>query len=283
MLLLNAEKTKIMEFKVEPENQLYEIFVKLQRADDLLQELGNGIDAYLNTDPKPHRVVKGFIEDPNRYSFFAESVRPIPLLVALMSGEIVHHCRSCLDHLVVKVAAANGQELLSSHQFPVCKDIRAFRNDFKRGRLTGLPFGALRNILKLQQFQSEDPEKSILHAIHKTDIRDKHHLLLVAEQTMAIREKIEVENHQPQMIIQGMSDPYPKELSNGLVEVFWLNVEPKNASVEFFIEFSTEVVFQDMGPMSAIPLIDVLGHMVNFTKDAAARMLPYVKDFDLDR
>ena len=112
----------------------------------------------------------------------AERENPIPLRFSVLAGEIIHHLRSCFDHLAWQLSdeACRSIEKVGRHiEFPVFDD-DPVRDPDKAGLygrkvkcITNRPF-ALARIDDLQPYKSVEPRNALLWRIHDMDRTDKH-------------------------------------------------------------------------------------------------------------
>jgi hypothetical protein len=97
--------------------------------------------------------------------------------LGLITGDIIHNLRSCLDHLAWQLVDANGGKPSSHTMFPIFEDPTA-PTDYK-SRIERILKGASPDAIKL--VQSLHPYKGGndgLYALHRLDITDKHRLLI---------------------------------------------------------------------------------------------------------
>ena len=116
--------------------------------------------------------------------------RPIPLRFSVLSGEIVHQLRSCLDHVSWALSAESYRLAHPTViEFPIFKvpptrkkSLAAYERKIKGIRDPG----ALILIELLQPYNSPDPLCSSLWIVHDMDITDKHRGLVLCVPTPAI-------------------------------------------------------------------------------------------------
>ena len=73
---------------------------KTRRAQESIHDLEQEITAFFQRDPPPYKIVKQYQNNGLEYAFLAFGEPEAPLRFAVLAGEIVHHLRSSLDHLV---------------------------------------------------------------------------------------------------------------------------------------------------------------------------------------
>jgi len=117
--------------------------------------------------------------------------RVIPLRFSVLAGEIIHHLRSCFDHIVWQFSRQSYREAKPTKiEFPV-QEVRPINKKVLTGyeRYVKGVFnpGALILIEMFQPHNSPDPPDSPLLIIHKMDIMDKHRELVLCASTGALQ------------------------------------------------------------------------------------------------
>ena len=85
-------------------------WAKVKRAKECIKNLNVEITAFLGSEPKPYRVVGKQDEQTGEYAFIA-SCPSLPPRFAVLIGEIIHHLRSSLDHLLCALVTQNGASI----------------------------------------------------------------------------------------------------------------------------------------------------------------------------
>lgn len=118
------------------------------------------------------------------------SQRDIPLRFSVLAGEIAHHLRSCLDHIVWQFSSdAYRREHFKRIEFPVLETRPIDKDSIKRyeGKIKGITdTGVLDAIERLQPYNAINPVESPLLVIHNMDVTDKHRELILCLSTGAI-------------------------------------------------------------------------------------------------
>jgi hypothetical protein len=126
-------------------------WAKIQRAKEQINNLNIEVsnDAY--------SVVGEFQPERQRYVFKIVGP-PVPLRVAVLAGEIIHHLRSCFDHVVWALARKNGiPDETRDITFPVCETPEKYKK-----RIKGVSRAEYHKIEELQPYRTNDPANSIL-------------------------------------------------------------------------------------------------------------------------
>jgi len=124
------------------------------------------------------------------------SQRDIPLRFSVLAGEIAHHLRSCLDHIVWQFSTdAYRRDHFKRIEFPILETRPPDKDSVKRheGKIKGITNpDVLRAIEALQPYNSANPVESALLVIHNMDITDKHRELVLCLSTGAVEVPHEV-------------------------------------------------------------------------------------------
>lgn len=113
--------------------------------------------------------------------------RVIPLRFSVLVGEIVHHLRSCLDHVIWEFSDETYRlKYFWKIEFPVV-EVRPSDKDSKaryEGKIKGITGARLREFIeKLQPYNTPDPIECPLLILHKMDVIDKHRELVLCTGT----------------------------------------------------------------------------------------------------
>ncbi len=152
---------------------------KLERAKETLDALELEAAKFLSQDPPVVRLERKHINDGLEYAFIAYGDPNPPLRISVITGEVIHHMRSSLDHLIHALVIHNGENPTFQHQFPICSTKKAFEQACKRGQIKGVGANARRLIQSVQPFTTPTPDDTILFVVSQYDNADKHRLLVV--------------------------------------------------------------------------------------------------------
>lgn len=152
---------------------------KLERAEETLNALELETARLLSQDPALVRLEKKHINNGLEYAFIAYGDTNPPLRFSVVAGEIVHHMRSSLDHLIYALVTRNGGNPTFQHQFPICATDKAFKQACERGQIKGVGANAKRLIRSVQPFTTPTPDDTVLYVVSQYDNADKHRLLVV--------------------------------------------------------------------------------------------------------
>lgn len=153
---------------------------KLKRAEENIDNLDTEIATFFQKGDYPvlpkddgELFLKAIEYHKNRF---------IPPRFSVLAGEIVHHLRSCFDHVAwhFSVGATPEHKWID---FPVLKERPANSDDrrrYKRKIELIQNAEALRLIERLQPYNAADPLDDALYIINDFDIVDKHRELVIS-------------------------------------------------------------------------------------------------------
>jgi len=154
---------------------LRDCYAKIDRADEHIANLAVEIDTFLDTEP--YRIT--YERHPKRgliLQCHCDDVAISPKLVRFgtISGEVIHHLRSSLNHLVWQLS---DEQHTTSTEFPIFKSKQGYKT-----RVSGkLKFITDRRVLTL--IERAQPFKGAwtkhpLWLVQHLDVVDKHHVLM---------------------------------------------------------------------------------------------------------
>src|SRR5436190_360500 len=102
---------------------------KISRAEELIDiicdEFGQLLQDNIYTVQEQKDVT-------NRVHHFLASGPPLSRRYSLLLGEVVHHLRSCFDHMVWQLVLVAGNTPGHKHEFPICETPEKFAEAVKR-------------------------------------------------------------------------------------------------------------------------------------------------------
>jgi hypothetical protein len=178
---------------------------------------------------------------------------------SVLAGEIVHHLRSVLDHLVWQLVLVNGNRPTERNEFPICDTRSKFDESIKRKKLTGVSTAVESKIESLQPYHFTKLEASWLWVIHELDRIDKHRLLVVLLAAMRLGQRIVLRQASDHITITGMTPPNWVSATPTGAEVFRIELgEPYPESVSFEAEFEMAACIDHVGSISMPKLVPTL-------------------------
>jgi len=166
---------------VSPDHPFAGIYVKLQRADENIVNLRNEIARFFQECEYP------ILPDPNHERWkdalnYHRDLR-IPQRFSVLAGEIFHHWRSCLDHIIWMFSDPDYRKKNDSVvQFPVFrKPLDAGARERFEGQIGGITNASVRKTISdLQPHHlGDDALDSHICIVHDMDRFDKHRELTI--------------------------------------------------------------------------------------------------------
>ena len=159
---------------------------KLERADENVINLDAEISRFFQECKYPIMPKMQDEEHSKAVKYFKDL--PLPARFSILSGEIFHHLRSCLDHIIWELSddLTRNSKDGSFLQFPILETRPATENKFNNydRKIKGVTNpDAHKLIEKLQPYHRPIPASDPLLVIHKMDIIDKHRELILTHPT----------------------------------------------------------------------------------------------------
>lgn len=171
-----------MAINVTPPQAIYE---RLDRADECLKNLDAEIRHFLELSKYPFIPQENAEVTLDAVNYHRN--REIPKRFGILSGEIIHHLRSCLDHIAWQLSSEKyRRDHPTAIEFPILEKRPTKRDERSRyqKKIKGISSpSALRLIESLQPYHNTSPLDSKLFIIHKMDIFDKHREIVVCDST----------------------------------------------------------------------------------------------------
>jgi hypothetical protein len=155
---------------------------KLKRADENILNLQAEVSLFFQKCKYPVMPKINNKEHGKAVQYFKKLT--IPLRFSVLSGEIIHHLRSCLDHIVWEFSeeAYRTGPNFRYIEFPILDTRPPVKDEFTRyGRkIKGVTnAAALKLIRELQPYKRTYPAADPLFIINAMDITDKHRELVI--------------------------------------------------------------------------------------------------------
>jgi len=229
------------------------IEAKLKRAEDNVFDLDEEITRFFEEGDHP-------ILPQTDSKLFLEAIqyqrnRAIPPRFSVLAGEIVHHLRSCFDHIAwhFSIGATDKDKGIDFPVFlkePVNADDGArFKRKVKRIQDPQ----ALGLIKRLQPYNASDPFDDPLWIIHDFDIVDKHRQLVLSIPTGTVFFPVDMEP-----IIEAYKRAHPE-------------LDPVEVAHQFqdYGTLRPYISFRDFGRREFQPVIPGLVELYNYSLNVA--------------
>jgi hypothetical protein len=161
---------------------------KLNRADENIVNLNSEIDAFFQAcryPTLPKNDDEALLEAIEYHKNLA-----IPPRFSVLVGEIIHHLRSCLDHVVWQFSSDEyRRDSFWKIEFPVFSDEPIEKDALARykGKVKGITNPDVLGLINdLQPYNAPDAADAPIWIIHDMDIVDKHRELILCPSTVRI-------------------------------------------------------------------------------------------------
>jgi hypothetical protein len=257
-------------------------WAKLDRAEESIRTLDREAMAFFNTDPAPYKIVGEHKKGGFEYVFMAYGDPAVPLRFSVIAGEIVHHLRSSLDHLVHALVVKSGNSPTKRNQFPICSTRDNFESCQKEA-LKYVPTSARKLIMAVQPYTTTTPKNTVLHVIQEYDNRDKHNLLVVVTTVVQLGQEITIgvddaiadssERKGKTPAITGLGDPSPKKISKEGTEVFSIHLAEPAPEVFAKANVVPQLAFEQCGHVQLASTIQTLTGLLAGTRNTIKSFL----------
>lgn len=241
---------------------------KIERANENIKNLEAEIAAFV--DPSNQSVVSHVDPDAKRCDFVALG-QEVPLRFSILIGEIIHHLRSSLDHLVWALVLKRHKTPTFRVQFPACLTAKEFKAAKDRGIINGISRSAQAIIERLQPYNTANWRATVsdqpLRIVHDLDIADKHKLLTVAVSATYIPNKLQFSGNMADTQIERIipdkwADRLLRADPNGtnILTIEFIKMHP---DLKVKADFTFQVAFEQFGTREIEPVISGLSHLHN--------------------
>lgn len=240
------------------------IWEKIRRADEHIRSLNAEITSLLNSNA--YSIVGESKADTQEHVLRVVGPNP-PLKLSVIAGEIIHQCRSALDHLIGQLVLANKGTPDYRHEFPICETPNKFKEACERKKLRGISVTAEATVHALQPYHNPKGfQWHPLWVLHTMDITDKHRLLMVVAASASLGNFLEIDGGQPSVSIVGLSEPkWPARPTKEGTEIFSIKLTEHAPNMKVSVKPTIEIVFEKYGPLPDQPVI----HCINELRNAA--------------
>jgi hypothetical protein len=132
-------------------------WAKIDRAKEQVRDLDTEMTALLTSGIY---TIMGENQFERRRYVFKLLGPPVPLRIAVIAGEIIHHLRSCFDYVVWVLASKSGLPDTERVNFPVCETPAKYAGAVKSGIIKGVPRVARPVIEGVQPYLASDQTNS---------------------------------------------------------------------------------------------------------------------------
>jgi hypothetical protein len=168
-----------------PDHPFNGIFEKLKRADENIINLKAEIDTFIKTGKYP--TIPHPDDETWQEAVDYHRSKPIPKRFSVLAGEIVHHLRSILDHIIWHFSDEGARAKPHNIEFPFFEKKPSDEKELTRynRKIKGITNPRVRDLIeKLQPYNiGADDVDDFLLIVHDMDRFDKHRELTIVIST----------------------------------------------------------------------------------------------------
>lgn len=241
---------------------------KLARALELINLLELESVKYLTQEPPIFKVEHEYRNNGLEYALVAYGEPEPPIRFSVISGEIIHHMRSSLDHLITAIVIHNGKTPTKFNQFPICITAKEFKDACKRRQLDGVSHSAKKIIESVQPYTTPTPDDTILNVIREYDNADKHRLLVVVATAVHLGHEVTLnsDGNGKTTEIVGFGDFEQKKLSKSGSTIFSVQFANPTKGVSVNGDVTPQLALDQCGRLKLFPLISALRNLLQGTQ-----------------
>lgn len=245
-------------------------WAKIERANENIKNLEAEIAAFVQPDPY---IIAGNVDHQTKECTFVAHAKAIPLRFSVLAGEIIHHLRSSLDHLIWALVLQRHTSPDFKVQFPICLRAEEFEAARKGGIINGISGSAQAIIERLQPYRNADWRNTVhdnpLRIIHDLNNTDKHRLLAVVVSAVHIPGQIYFSGKMADTAIAHFA---PEQWGDELLRTepdgtkfLTIRFSKMHSELQVNADFRHQVAFEQFGTREIEPVIPSLMHLRDAT------------------
>lgn len=178
-----------MTWRDDPKHPFAGIAEKLKRADENIGNLKSEIDLFIESGEYP--VIAKVNSEMWKKAMAYHREKPIPLRFSVLAGEVVHHLRSCLDHIVWHFSDDTSRRIAQNAiEFPILEFEPTKKNEIERyeRKIQGITKANVLSLIKdMQPYNAgADTAHHALLIVHNMDRFDKHRELVIINSNVEV-------------------------------------------------------------------------------------------------
>jgi hypothetical protein len=245
-------------------------WAKIERANKNIKNLEAEIAALFDPDPY---IIAGNVNHQTKECTFVVNAKTIPLRISVLTGEIIHHLRSGLDHVIWALALQRHAEPAPHIGFPICLSEGKFRAAKKSGQISGISGSAQAIIESLQPYRNANwrttASDDALRIIHDLSNTDKHRLLAVVVSAVYLTNAIYFSGKMgdtaiAQIVPEQWADLLSRTEPDG-TKILTVRFTKMDRELKVNAYFRHQVAFEQFGTREIEPVIPNLMHLRDAT------------------
>ena len=152
------------------------IRLKIERADKHIDDLKGALSAFFGSNP--YKVMAKRDPQTRKMIYYLASIEPVPVDIALITGDIVHCLRDALDHLAQQlylVGTGNANGFRDKTSFPIMPSAKEFKTGLER-KVEGMRQDAIDAIRRIEPYPTG--KGADLYTFHRLNNIDKHRIIV---------------------------------------------------------------------------------------------------------
>lgn len=184
------------------------VLLRVERAKEHFRNLEVEIARFLDgNNPRPYEISVDRDPDTRKLIYRVASVRDVPDIISILTGDVLQNCRTALDHLAYQffLVGSPGQPTTTRISFPIFDSAASYESE-KARKVQGMRQDAVEFINAVQPYKGGDGVGKILWPLHSLNNLDKHRLLVAVASSNQGRSPTEDERRTA--LGQGHSDEF---------------------------------------------------------------------------
>ena len=177
-----------MAWNDDPKHPFAGIAERLKRADQNMINLESEVNLFMQSGEYP--VIPHPDTEEWKKAILYHKDKPIPLRFAVLVGEIVHHLRSCFDHIIWHFSDAESRTKPGGLEFPVFKTEPTEKKEIElyARKIKGVSNADVLTLIREMQpyGAGANVANHLLLVIHDMDRFDKHRELVIVDSGLQV-------------------------------------------------------------------------------------------------
>lgn len=242
------------------------IRLKIERANQHIDELKSAIIAFKNSDP--YKISAKHDPQSRKLIYYLVDVQPVPLEIACIAGDVLHNLRCALDHLAYRLFRVGAGDTADAKHvyFPIFDDAAKYQAGVQ-GKVHGMRQDAIDAIDAIKPYKGGN---DTLWRLHRLNSVDKHRLLITVGAAFSA---MNIGAHAGAFLAEimkkhGLPDPPPLDLYASPTDRMFplkvgdeLFIDAPDAEVNEKINFLFDIAFGEPGVVEGDSILETLKGM----------------------